>query len=326
MISKLRKEMKARGLDALLLCDPDSVYYFTGCRIIPGERMYLLAVTENSLHYILPEMFFEEAKAATAEAVRVFFKDTDDYIGLAIKALGDSKTIGVDKFLAAKFLLPMMERFGGSKFTDGSCVVDEMRMYKSEAECRKMRDSSLLNDRIIGEFALFLASGEALGISEKAAAKKLLEISERLGAEGISFEPIVCFGSTSAQPHHEPASDVRLKVGDAIIIDQGFIKDGYCSDMTRSFFRVSGGLLFDGKNVLGVDGTITPLGECSAELAKYVEIYEIVRDANLAGIAAVKPGVPLSEVDAAARNYIEARGYGKFFYAQAWSRHRDCSA
>lgn len=313
MISKLREKMLTAGLDALLLCDPDSVYYFTGSKIAPGERMYLLAVTERGLYYILPEMFAGEARAAAAETERVFFKDTDDYIGLASNAIKGAKTIGVDKNLAAKFLLPLMEHMSGSKFVDGSHIVDGMRMYKSAEECEKMRISSLLNDRIMESFALFLSSDAALGISEKAAAKKLMEISENLGAEGASFDAIVCFGGTSAQPHHEPAADVCLKIGDAVIVDQGFVKNGYCSDMTRSFLRVKDGLLFDGKNVLCEDGSTKPLQAPDASQKKYIEIYEIARNANLAGIAAVKPGAALSDVDAAARDYIESRGYGEFF-------------
>lgn len=361
MVSILRERMAESHLDALILCDPDSIYYFTGCKIAPGERMFVLLVTKDKLKLVLPEMFTDESKTAAAEVNRIFFKDTDDYIGLVADALKGSKTIGVDKYLVAKFLLPYMRELPDSNFVDGSVVVDFMRMHKNPQECEKMRISSLLNDKIIGDFAKFLALPSSIGISEKDAAKKLLEIAEANGAEGISFEPIVSFGDGTAQPHHEPASDVFLKPNCPIILDIGFVKEGYCSDMTRSFFRTEDGMVIadcgilradsvtvlsgDSCNVNSGDGNVCVGNACGSgamnknsagssnlpertetkafctgmseedrkKYDKFHEIYDIVKRANLAGIAKVAPGVPLSEVDAAARDLIANAGYGEYF-------------
>ncbi|MDO4753379.1 MAG: Xaa-Pro peptidase family protein [Bacillota bacterium] len=326
MVSVLREKMSQKGLDSLILCDPDSIYYFTGCKIAPGERMFVLLVTQNDLKLILPEMFSDESKTASKEVARIFFKDTDDYISYVTDSLKNHKRIGVDKYLVAKFLLPFMSALPESAFVDGSAVVDFMRMHKNPEECEKMRISSHLNDKIIGDFAKFLALPSSIGISEKEAAKKLIEVAEANGVEGISFEPIVSFGSGTAQPHHEPASDVFLKPNSPVILDIGFIKNGYCSDMTRSFFRTEDAMVIADCRIVkeGVDGVETTdtrtLGaklEMSAadseKWNKFHEIYDIVKRANLAGIAKVAPGVPLAEVDAAARNLIADAGYGEFF-------------
>lgn len=327
MVSILRRRMEEKGIDALVLCDPDSIFYFTGCKIVPGERMYLFLVTKSELKLVLPEMFADESKAVSAEVKRLFFKDTDDYIGLVTGVLKGKTTIGVDKYLVAKFLLPLMRALSDSSFVDGSAVVDFMRMHKQPEECEKMRISSLLNDKIIGEFAKYLALPDSIGISEKDGVKKLLEIAESNGVEGVSFEPIVSFGEGTAQPHHEPASDVFLKPNSPVILDIGFVKDGYCSDMTRSFFRTEDGMVIAGRGILragsdtGSDGVeeidTRHLGAMDAEgrkkLEKFHEIYDIVKRANLAGIAKVAPGVPLSEVDAAARDLIAKEGYGEYF-------------
>lgn len=307
MLKQLKENMMKQSKDALIICDPDSVYYFTGCKIAPGERMYLLLVTKDRSLMILPEMFKEEAK--TADAVeKIFFKDTDNFIQMATDELKMCRAVGVDKFLVAKFLLPIMKQLPDAEFEDGSFIVDFMRMHKNPEECEKMRLSSALNDKIITEFATYLASPEALGISEKEGVKVLLDIAEKNGAEDISFEPIVSFGDGTAQPHHEPAADVFLRANCPVILDIGFVKHGYCSDMTRSFFRTESEMLRGGDPNLK-----TVPAEARDRAEKFSELYDIVRRANLAGIAKIAPGVPLAEVDAAARDLIAKEGYGDFF-------------
>ena len=103
----------------------------------------------------------------------------------------------------------------------------------------------------------------------------------------VSFSPLICYGENSAIPHHDSGTDMP-KDNVAILIDMGGRTNGYCSDMTRSFFY----------------------GDAPEE---YLKIYELVRQANLAGIAAVKPGVKIKDVDNATRSVIADAGYGEFF-------------
>lgn len=291
---EIRNDLRAAGLQALVVSDPDSIFYLTECRIAPGERLYALVVTEGRMVLVLPEMFKLEASEVSEE--KIFFKDTDDFLGIIPTILTEEAVhiVGVDKELKARFLLPMMERMNECAFELGSPVIDENRMIKQAGEITKMQISSELNDSIMGEIVKFLATPEALGITEKQAVKKLAEISEALGAEGFSFDPIICFGAGSAQPHHEPDNESKLEIGSPVIIDIGFLKHGYCSDMTRSFIRTEEGMVTGGK-------------------PEYKHIYDIVLGANLAGIEKVAPGVPLAEVDAAARDFIKAAGYDEFF-------------
>ncbi len=107
------------------------------------------------------------------------------------------------------------------------------------------------------------------------------------GAEGPSFNTIVASGKNGALPHAVP-TDKPLGNNSAVTIDMGLIVDGYCSDMTRNF-------------VVGTPDET------------YRRIHRIVRKAQLAGIAAVKPGVLMKEVDKAARKIIVDSGHGKHF-------------
>jgi Xaa-Pro dipeptidase len=104
-------------------------------------------------------------------------------------------------------------------------------------------------------------------------------------SDGVSFDPIVAFGDHAADPH-AVSGDRTLRHGEGIVVDIGCVLNGYCSDMTRTFF----------------------LGESAMKRE-----YELVLNANRAAIAAVKPGVLLSEIDHAARHVITTGGYGEAF-------------
>jgi Xaa-Pro dipeptidase len=125
-------------------------------------------------------------------------------------------------------------------------------------------------------------------MTEKELAGELVIQLFKHGSEPeMPFSPIVSAGPNSANPHASP-SDRKLERGDLLVIDWGAAFDGYISDLTRTF----------------------AVGEVDAECAT---IHRIVQDANAAGRAAAKPGIPCADVDKAARAVIEAAGYGPFF-------------
>ena len=109
----------------------------------------------------------------------------------------------------------------------------------------------------------------------------------RQGAEGSSFTTIVCFGANAADPHHEPDGTV-LEEGQCVLIDMGCIRERYCSDMTRTFV-------------------------CGRPDAEFEKVHNLVREANERAEAFIRPGVRFCEIDAAARDYIAAAGYGEYF-------------
>ena len=124
-------------------------------------------------------------------------------------------------------------------------------------------------------------------MTEREIAAELIYRMLRLGAEGTSFDPIVLTGPDTSMPHGVPG-DRRVAEGDFVTMDFGCRKNGYCSDMTRTFFW----------------------GEPDEETAR---IYDIVRRANEAAEALIAPGVRMCDLDRAARDVIEDAGYGKYF-------------
>jgi Xaa-Pro dipeptidase len=161
--------------------------------------------------------------------------------------------------------------------------VDYTRGIKDAEEQKKMIATSEINDAAMAQFKTLIHDG----VTEAEAAGKMLEIYRNLGAEGFSFSPLVAFGANAADPHHEP-DDTVVKPGDCVLFDVGCIKDGYCSDMTRTFYF--------------------------KEVSEHCrEIYHIVRRANEAAEALIRPGVRLCDIDAAARDLITKEGYGPQF-------------
>ena len=113
------------------------------------------------------------------------------------------------------------------------------------------------------------------GMTEKYIAARLTFLMMELGARKNSFDPIVASGPNGSMPHAVP-SERAVQAGEFVTMDFGCIYGGYCSDMTRT-------------------------------------VYDIVLQAQLAGIAAAKAGVTGAEIDGAARKIIEDAGYGPYF-------------
>ena len=213
----------------------------------------------------------------------VWFSDTDPVAEVLAPYLMQDEVLGVDKEITARFLLPLMERKLAAGFVNSSLAVDKTRAVKDEEEKEKMRSASAVNDAAMARLRALVHAG----VTEREIRDQLLGIYQELGAQGFSFTPLVAFGANAADPHHEP-DDTVLREGDCVLFDVGCVKDGYCSDMTRTFYYKS--------------------------VSDYCrEVYETTRAANEAAVALIRPGVRLCDIDKAARDLITEKGYGPAF-------------
>ena len=273
--------MKEAGLDYLLISEPSSIDYLIDYVNNPGERMYVLMLGTKGDHKLFFNKLFFVDKDLGIDIV--WHSDVDDATQTIVDNLKDAKKIGVDKHWSANFLLDLMEKLPDVKFVNGSKCVDYKRMVKDDHEQQLMIEASRINDQAIHE----VIHQVSLGLSELEVAAKLGDIYSKFGGEGNSFDAIIAYGANGANPHHENDASC-LKPGDSIIIDMGCKYQGYCSDMTRTVFYK----------------------EVSQE-AK--EVYELVKAANEAAEAMIKPGVRLCDIDKTARDLITKAGYGKEF-------------
>ena len=279
--NRILAALKEQGVDQMLITDPMSICYLTGISMAPIERFYALLLKADGHHYYFLNHLFNVPGDVGVE--KVWYSDTDPVPEIVAAHLDKNAVLGVDKDLKARFLLPLMEMKAAAGFVNGSLAVDITRGVKDTEEQEKMRISSAINDKAMAKFKGLIHEG----VSEKEVADQMLQIYLDLGADGYSFEPLVAFGANAADPHHSP-DDTVVKPGDCVLFDVGCIKDGYCSDMTRTFYYK----------------------EASEQ---HQLVYNTVRRANEAAIAKIKPGIPLCELDKTARDLITEAGYGPYF-------------
>jgi Xaa-Pro dipeptidase len=169
-------------------------------------------------------------------------------------------------------------------YPDASDVLSGLRLKKDQAEVASMRRAVKIAQDALEATIPFIKIGK----TEKEIASELVMQLLKHGSDSeMPFAPIVSGGPNAANPHASP-SDRKLQVGDLLVVDWGAAYAGYISDLTRTF----------------------AVGEVEDE---YKKIHKIVQEANAAGRAAGKPGVPCANVDVAARTVIEKAGYGEFF-------------
>ena len=171
------------------------------------------------------------------------------------------------------------EKLHGVELVETSGIVEALRIRKTPDEIDALRRAAAIGD------AAFSALREHLGdgVTEAEAAADLDDAMRRAGSEGLSFDSIVAFGESAAEPHHQPGAR-RLRRGDLIKLDFGATTGGYHSDMTRTI----------------------AFGDPDDDAAA---IHRIVLDAQRAGIDAVRAGAACSAVDGAARDVVARSGH-----------------
>ncbi len=278
-ILRVTARMREAGLEQILVTSTTSVYYLTGIWVEPHERMIALWLTSDGKATLFGNEIF--GLASTPELPFVAHKDGDDPVADLAKAVKPGK-LGIDKFWYSKFLIGLMALRPDVTPVHGSLPVDENRTYKDAQERAAMRRASAINDQVVA--AAIAAVREGVRENELAALVNREFLARGADGEGAM---LVCFGPNGADPHHGADATV-LKPGDSVIFDIFTPISRYWCDMTRTVFYK----------------TVSD---------KQRQVYELVRRANEAAEAAVRPGVPLSRLDEIARNIIAEGGYGPCF-------------
>jgi len=278
-----RRALVAAEVDALLISRPEDVGYLTG---FTGADSFLL-VGRRFASLITDGRYAEQAEAecpdvetyvrsgSMPQAVARLLK------GRGVRRLGlqaDHMTLRGRQRLAATVNPRRLRAI--------SDVLGELRAVKDAGEVKAVRKAVRAAERALG--GLLAGGAKALeGRTERQVAAEL-EYRMRLGgADCAAFETVVAAGAHSALPHYRPGT-TKIRGAQAVLIDFGARLGDYCSDLTRVVFI----------------GKIPP---------KLADVYEVVRRAQAAGIAALRAGLSGRSVDAAARKVIAAAGYADRF-------------
>lgn len=290
-LEKLTASLLTSKLDAVILNPGPTLKYLSGLNFHLMERPVVLfiALGKDPL-LVLPELELPKVDLFPYKVTAIAYGENpsewDDAFRKAAQALSlDGKRIGVEPRQ-----LRLMEfrhvKAGASEadFPDASDVFADLRLRKDKAEVGLMR----IAVKIAQDALEAVIPQIKIGMTEKEVASELVVQLLKHGSESeMPFAPIVSAGPNAANPHASP-SDRKIQAGDLLVVDWGATYDGYISDLTRTF----------------------AVGEVDEE---YKKIHKLVQEANAAGRAAAKPGVPCANVDIAARNVIEKSGYGKYF-------------
>ena len=281
-IERIQEILKERGLDGLLLTDEKNQRYAAGFAFTDGAVL----VGREKAWLITDSRYIEAAEKNAAAGVTVWLYDRQrplmERLKAAIREAGMERLAAEDGKLSHREYLAYEQALGMALLPAGELMA-KLRAAKTEEEIGAMRAAQAIAERALEEVLPLIRPG----MTEKQVMAELVYRTLRHGSEGNSFDPIVVSGPNTSLPHGVPGDRV-IQRGDFVTMDFGCLKEGYCSDMTRT----------------------VAVGEASDEMRN---VYDIVLKAQLAGIAVARAGIPGKEIDAAARKVITQAGYGPYF-------------
>lgn len=282
---KLAELLRRQGLDALLITHLPNVRYLCGFTGTAGVILFQVSQRTHKAAFYTDGRYDQQAHEEVQSAKVVVGKKSAFVEGCEAALKAKTRTLGFEAeqlSFAAYQQLGQVVR-GNIKLKPTVGMIEQLRLIKDADEISQIRASVLLAASLF-QTALSVIKP---GIAETQVAGELELQARRAGAEKMSFDTIVAAGARSALPHGR-ASSQPIPAQGFIILDYGVILAGYCSDMTRTVHA----------------------GHISRS---YRRMYEAVREAQSASIAAVGPGVETGEVDRAGREVLKKAGYDEFF-------------
>lgn len=282
-IKKFQNILKKNKVDCFLTLNQSNVFYLSGCEMEASASV----TSDEFVLYVSPLYLNETKKKYNDTCVVVKEIKTHIYDTISIYAKKNKfAQITVDVAGLNFEIFKRLERFAaqiGSAVKTAKGLIEQLRYFKSKDEINQMRKAAKISLDAFAHIESFLHTG----IKEKSVRIELESFLKKFGDLSLPFAPIVASGPDSANPHYT-ACDGLIQNNKPVLIDQGCKVNGYCSDLTRMFF----------------------VGKPSVT---YTRVSDVVRKAHNRAIKAIKPGVKASEVDKAARSYIDKQGYGKYF-------------
>ncbi len=263
--------------EAYLITDTLTREYLSGVKLSEGALLYSLSPT-----YFADARYFSAVKPAIEE--KGFTAKL--YTGLeSVKRELKAKRI---KRLYIDFDKVTLSEYAeyldlGVKVYDGSMALRLARAVKDARELNNIKKACEIAQKAMEN----IVSQIKKGVTESYIRDKLESDMISMGAEGVSFETIVAFNQNSAVPHHQ-TGETKLEDNSVVLIDMGCKVNGYCSDITRTFFY----------------------GQPSQ---RFIDCYNAVLEANLTAIKNITDGVTTDKADGFARNVLKNHGLADNF-------------
>ena len=276
----IRALADAAGADAVLVTHAPDLRWAVGFTGSNG----LLLVTGGAAHFVTDGRY--RAQAAD-EVVGADVHVPEGSLVAYVAEAGLLERTGRVAIQAEHLTVATLDQYRRTlpevEFVPVETLLSEAVAAKDEAAVEAVRRAQALTCGVFDAVLPFLGPG----VAERDIAAEIVYQHLRRGASAMSFEPIVASGPRGALPHARPSSRT-ISPGELVVIDMGGVVDGYCSDLTRT----------------------VAVGEPHPAAR---EAYEVVQRAQRAAIDAARAGMLGGELDAVARDVIEAAGLGEAF-------------
>jgi Xaa-Pro aminopeptidase len=281
----LQAYLDARQLEAMVVSAPMNIAYLTGFEGTAG----LLLVTRDRRFLVVDgryEVAARDAVAAGRLAPVTIERVEGRYAG-ALAAVLARERVGQAGFEAGHVTVATLDLWRRvapqAEWHPTERVVEGQRLIKDAGEIDIFRRAAASLNEMASRLPVIVARGR----TEREIAAGIDAALLEAGFERPAFTTIVASGPNSALPHARPSTR-RLESGDLVVLDFGGVLDGYCVDLTR-------------------------MAVVGSPAASAMALYEGVREANASAVRAVRPGIPASSIDRAARAVLEAKNLGEAF-------------
>ena len=268
-------------VDGLLLTSRFSRHYGAQFDIAEGVAI----VTKAGCRYFTDSRYIESAQNGIRGFEVLEMNRENNYIKRINDAIADFGITALgfeeDYMTVAEWM--HYEKNLQAKLVPMCKAINGFRSVKEEWELERMRKAQQITDKAFAEVLPRIK----VGMTELELQAELIYCLYKNGATGLAFDPIVVSGPNTSLPHGVAGERV-IQEGDFVTLDFGASYMGYCSDMTRT----------------------VAVGYATEEMKK---VYNTVLEAQLAGLAISKAGVPGKDIDGAARKLITEAGYGEYF-------------
>jgi Xaa-Pro aminopeptidase len=279
-LSSLRKVIKSAKLDGMLVSSVHNVTYLSG---FSGDDSLAL-VTMDAQDIITDFRYVEQVEQECRGWGVVYLKkDLWSAVGAVVKKRRIKRLGFETAHLSHRGYAKLQAAIGGVKLTALENEIEKLRQIKDAQEVEAIETAIRTQETAFAEVRKWVRPG----MTEKEVAGELDCRMRRHGAEASAFETIAAAGPRGSLPHARPTERV-IRKRDALLVDWGARRFLYNSDLTRVLHF----------------GTVH---------RRFEKVYEIVRQAQERGLAAIRPGATFSEVDGAARGFIRDQGYGEQF-------------
>ncbi len=281
-LGRLRLSFSALGVDAILVSHLPNIRYLSG---FTGSAGLVLVDPSSAMLYTDSRYTFQARQEVSAARVQICKNGLIRACAEALRARKGRLRVAYSASTMTVAHKRALDAAVGSRvrWVEDQSAVEKLRAVKDPAELATIREACEMTSAVFQR----TLSDIRPGTPELALAARIENEIKRRGGSGPSFETIVASGVRSAWAHARP-TDKRLGKNELVVLDQGAILRGYCSDMTRTVF----------------------VGKASAKVRS---LYTAVLEAQTAGKQAIQPGVTAGEVDRAARNTLKRAKLDRHF-------------